>query len=252
VVLLLVEKNRSTLAAVAAEHPGAVVEGLCAGETELEIDDGGLLVDGGRRCGLGMTGRGVHSLMHEVGDEIGLEGCGIVKGLNGFTAIEHDRAQESKIGGRERTPIDGDGLAAGYWVREDGAAVGIVCGGDGELSAGGEREGNANQAAFEEKAVVGRIAREAVGAVGAIHRREQGILPVGFGIGGADTADAEAHGIAGEVAGGTRTTVRAQTLEEGIGLVDRASGVKGRDEAGRITERKQVGDSHGRNNGGQA
>ena len=156
----------------------------------------------------------------------------------GFATVEHDGAEETQIGGGQRAAVDGNGLLAGGGVGDDGAAVRVVNGFDGELRVRRHREEDANHAALEEQAVVGGIAGGAGGAVRAIDGGEQRVFAMRESEAGADVLNAEAHGVAGLVAGAAGAAVGAEALEERAVFADRAVDVVGGDDAGGIEERE--------------
>lgn len=225
---------------------------LSAEEAEFKIHDSLLLGERGRLGGLGVTVGSVDRLLHQVRSEIGHEGGLAIQRVGaGFATVEHDGAEETKIGGGQRTAIDGDGLLARAGIGDDGAAVWIVNSFDGELRVGWNREEDADHAALQEQAVVGGIAGGPGGAIRSVDGGEERILAVGEGEAGADVLNAEAHGIAGLVAGAAGAAVGAEALEEGAVFADRAGGVVGGNDAGGIEEREKIRDHRGGKSAGE-
>lgn len=241
-MVLLLGKNVSAAAgAIACEQACSIVVDLSRVQAKFKIDDGGLLIEG-RGGALGMSNRGTNGLMHEVGDEIGAKGLGVIERLYGFAAVEHDGAEKTEVGGGERAAVNGDSLCTGRGIGNDGTAVGVVDGTDGELSVAGKGEEDPDEAAFQKQAVVGRISGSGVGTVGTVNGSEERVVAAGFLEGGADTGDAEAKGVAGEMASGAGAAVGTETLKEGVLFVDRTRGVVGRNQTGWVAKRKQAGD----------
>ena len=225
---------------------------LGAEEAEFEIHDSLLLGERGRFGGLGVTVGSVDRLLHQVGGEIGHEGGFAVQRVGaGFATVEHDGAEEAQVGGGQRAAIDGDGLLARGGVGDDGAAVWVVNGFDGELRVGRHREEDADHSALEEQAVVGGIAGGPGGAIRAVDGGEERIFAVREGEAGADVLNAEAHGVAGLVAGAAGAAVGAEALEEGAVFADRAVGVVGGNDAGGIEEREEIRNHRGGKSAGE-
>ena len=82
-------------------------------------------------------------------------------------------------------------------------------------------------------------------AIRAINRRKQRIAPMRRGVLRLNAVDAQAESVAGEMAGAARASIGAEALEEHIlaAFIDRTIGVVGGDHAGRIEERKEIGDN---------
>jgi hypothetical protein len=191
-------------------------------------------------------------LLHQVGGEIGHEGgFAVQRELRGFATVEHDGAEEAQVGDGQRATIDGDGLLARGWIGDDGAAVWVANGFDGELRVGRHREKDADQSALQKQAVVCGIAGRAGGAIRAVNRGEQRILAARLDKTGADILNAEAHGVAGLVAGAAGAAVSAEALEEGAVFADGAVGVVGGDDAGGIEEREEIRNHRGGESAGE-
>jgi len=195
---------------------------------------------------------GVDGLLHQVGGEVGDEGGFAVEWIgDGFAAVEHHGAQKAEIRGGQRAAVDGNGLLASGGVGDDGAAVRIANSFDGELRGARNFEEDANQAALEEQAVVGRIAGRAGGTVRAVDGGEQRVFAVRECEAGANILNAEAHGVAGLVAGAAGAAIGAEALEEWAVIADRAGHVVSGDDAGGIEEREEVRNHGGRKSTGE-
>ena len=88
--------------------------------------------------------------------------------------------------------------------------------------------------------MVGGIAGGAGGAVRAVDGGEQRVFAMRESEAGADILNAEAHGVAGLVAGAAGAAVGAEALEEGAVFADWAVGVVGGNDAGGIEEREEI------------
>ena len=241
VVGLLRQIVSAALRAVDGEQAGLKIGELGAEEAEFEIYDSLLLRERGRLGGLRVIVGGVDRLLHQVGGKIGHEGgFAVQREFRGFATVEHDGAEEAQVRGGQGAAVDGDGLLARGGIGDDGATVWVTNGFDGELRAGRHWEKDSDHAALEEQAVVGGIGGRTRGAVRAVDRGEQRIFAAREGEAGADVLNAEAHGVAGLVAGAAGAAVGAEALEEGAVFADRAVGIVGGDDAGGIEEREEI------------
>ena len=242
---LLGEIVSAAARAVVGERSGGVVVNLSGVEAEFEIDDGGLLIDGGRGA-LGVSDRSADRLVHEVGDEIGAEGCGVVERLDSFAAVKHDGTEEAEVGGGKRTAVNGNGWQAGSGIGDYGATVRIVDGADGELGGAWESDADADEAALQQEAMVGGISgRRDVRAICAVNGGEERILAAGLLEDGIDAGDAQAESIAGKVAGGAGAAVGTEALKEGILFIDGADSIVCGNEASRVAEWEKTGNDNG-------
>ncbi len=252
IVGLLREVIGAALRTVDIEKTGLEIRGLGAVKAQFEIHDPLLLGERGWLGGLGVTVGSIDRLLHQVRSEVGHEGSFTIQRVGaGFATVEHDGAEEAQVGGGQRAAVDGDGLLAGGGVGDDGAAVWVVNSFDCELRAGRHREEDPNHSALEEQAVVGGITGGPSGAVRAVDCGEEWILAVGEEEASTDVLNAEAHGVAGLVAGAAGAAVGAEALEEGSVFTDGPVGVVGGNDAGGIEEREQIRDHRGRESAGE-
>lgn len=88
-------------------------------------------------------------------------------------------------------------------------------------------------------------------AIGAVNGSEQGIRAAGLLKDVANACNTKTETIAGKMAGGAGAAIGAEALEEGILFIDGAGGIVGGNEAGRVAERKEVGNDDGGGDRGQ-
>src|SRR5262249_22116964 len=99
-----------------------------------------------------------------------------------------------------------------------------------------DRQRNANQTVCNQQAVSRGVVARHAGTVRAVNVRKQRILTGGRHERRLGSGAAQAHAVAGEMAGGTRAAIRAQRLEKRIARVDRAVGVVRADGSRRISK----------------
>jgi hypothetical protein len=228
---------------------GVVVADLRGGKAHFKLDDFCKLLCG-RGLPLRMSQDGGFGLIGEIEIQIALESLGVVEGHQGFTAVEHDGAEVSEICRGQRPPIDGNYGLCGGGVQGDGASIGIMHDGDGELRVGRHCEANADEAAVKEKAVDGAVFRSVCRAVGSIDRGKERIFAVGALIDFANSLGADAEGLVCLMAGGATAAVGAKALKESALLVDVAGGVEGGYRASLVLKGFEIGDETGHCGGG--
>src|SRR5439155_11847287 len=162
------------------------------------------------------SGSGRCLLMRQGGGSgLRLEGALAAVGHEGVASGQGDVLQ---VGGDARATVDGDGsglLVATGWVAHNvDAEIRLE-----ELARGGygrPREGDAEQAAFEQEGVRLFFVLREVRAVGAVDGGEEGVFAIGVSPAEANEIERKAHGAGGLVTGDARAPVGAEWGEEGV------------------------------------